>query len=325
VNRFAYARPTTLDGVLQAVDDGWRPLAGGTDLLALMKRGLNAPKRLVSLQGVPGLRGIERRGEGWFIGATTPLATLANRCPEAAGRDLAVLAEAARVSASPQLRNAATLGGNLLQRPRCWYFRNPQVHCWLKGGERCFAVVGRNAYHAILGGGPCHAVHGSDPAVALMALEGEVEISGRGGANRVALEAFFSGPRRAAGSETSLREDELITGIYVPAPAKTPEAAYVKVAERAAWDFALVSAAVSVIFDGEEIARARIALGGVAAVPLRVRRAEARLHGSRLTDDAVEAAAEAAVTEAEPLSENGYKVRLAKAVVRDALRTVRPE
>ena len=322
MNQFAYARATTLDEVLEAVGEGWRPLAGGTDLLGMMKRGLLGPERLVSLQRVESLSGIERREEGWFIGAMTTLSELAESCPDAARRDLAVLSEAAAVSASPQLRNAATLGGNLLQRPRCWYFRNPEIRCWLKGGERCFAASGRNAYHAILEGGPCYAVHPSDPAAALMALDGEVELTGPGGSHRVALEAFFSGPRHIARSETSLREDALITGVFVPVVAERGGAAYVKVADRAAWDFALASAAVSIVYEGESVSRARIVLGGVAPVPLRARQAEDRLSGSRLSEEAIEAAAEAATAGVHPLGENGYKVQLAKAVVREALRKV---
>jgi xanthine dehydrogenase YagS FAD-binding subunit len=319
VNRFAYVRPTTLDGALQAVGEGWRALAGGTDLLGLMKRGLAAPDRLVSLREVEGLRGLERREEGWFIGAMTPLSELSEGCPDASERHLAALSEAAGASASPQLRNAATLGGNLLQRPRCWYYRNPQIRCWLKGGERCYAASGRNAYHSIMEGGPCYAVHPSDPAVALLALDAEVEITGRGGAHHVAVEAFFSGPRQTARSETSLREDELITGVFVPEGGQRFRAAYAKVSERAAFDFALVSAAAGILFDGEDVSRARIALGGVAPVPIRARRAEELLEGGRLSVEAAEAAAEAATAAAEPLADNGYKVQLTKAVLREVL------
>ena len=323
MNRFAYARPTTLDEALQLVDEGWRPLAGGTDLLGLMKRGLLAPERLVSLQRVTGLSGIERRGDDWFIGAMTPLSALAEGGPDAVGRHLAALSEAVAVSASPQLRNAATLGGNLLQRPRCWYFRNPEIRCWLKGGERCYAASGRNAFHAILEGGPCYAVHPSDPAVALTALDAQVEMVGRGGANRVGIEVFFSGPRQTARSETALREDELITGISVPKADRRFRAAYAKVSERAAWDFALVSAAAGVVLDGERVSQVRIAVGGVAPVPLRARRAEERLRGNPLSEKAIDAAAGAATAAAEPLADNGYKVQLAKAVIRHVLIKVR--
>ena len=303
--------------------EGWRALAGGTDLLGLMKRGLAAPERLVSLREVEGLGGIERRKDGWFIGAMTPLSELSEGCPDASEGHLAALSEAAGGSASPQLRNAATLGGNLLQRPRCWYYRNPEIRCWLKGGERCYASSGRNAYHAIMEGGPCHAVHPSDPAVALLGLDAEVEITGRGGANRMAIEAFFSGPRRTARSETALREDELVTGVFVPETGRPLRAAYVKVSERAAWDFALVSAAASFLLEGGAVSRARIALGGVAPVPLRARRAEELLEGGRLSTEAVEAAAEAATAAAKPLADNGYKVQLTKAVVRKVLSRAR--
>lgn len=317
---FAYARPDTVDEAIQALDEGCRPLAGGTDLLSLMKRRLVVPDRLVSLKRIPDLRGVVRLDGGWRIGARTSLAELADRCPAALRRELGPLFSAASQSASPQLRSAATIGGNLLQRPRCWYFRNPLIRCWRKGGDRCFAASGRNAYHAILGRGPCYAVHPSDPAVALMALDAVVQIAGPDGRRRAPIEDVFTRPQHDHRTETTLGLRELITGLYVPTPARDAVSSYVKVAERAAWDFALASAAVHIAFEGETVSEASIVLGGVASVPWRAKQAEMALVGEALDDRQIDVATAVCTADAAPLSDNAYKIDLVSGVVREALR-----
>jgi xanthine dehydrogenase YagS FAD-binding subunit len=321
MERFAYAVASTVEEAVQALDQGCRPLAGGTDLVGMMKKGLTTPGRLVDLKAIEALRGIEREEDRWRIGALTTLSTLARRGSDGSD-DLTSLTEAAVESASPQLRHVATLGGNLVQRPRCWYFRNPLAHCWLKGGDRCLAATGRNAYHAILGPGTCRMVHPSDPAVALHALDARVEIVGREGTRTLDLAAFFARPRRGAWSETVLNADELVAALLIPRPPDGARGAYVKVAERAAWDFALVSAAVQVDLNGEMVTEARVALGGVASLPWRAREAEERLVGRALTAGTIEEAASASSFGAAPLPENGYKVQLVEGAVREALRRV---
>jgi xanthine dehydrogenase YagS FAD-binding subunit len=318
---FAYARASTVEYVLDALDGNCRPLAGGTELLRLMQAGLAAPERLVSIREVAGLAGIERRGESWHLGALVTLSQLAG--DKAMGQHLPALQLAARESASPQLRQMATLGGNLLQRPRCWYFRKEGVRCWLKGGERCYAVDGQNQRHALFGGGPCYIVHPSDPAVALLALEAQVELTSPRGGRRVRIADFFQPPRQEAWSETVLALDELITSVVVPAPPAAARGTYVKVAERAVWDFALASAAVQLAFDGDTVRDARVVLGGVAPVPRRAAGAEDALSGRHLTDEAIQDAVQAATEGAEPLSQNGYKVDLVRGVVAEALRRLR--
>jgi xanthine dehydrogenase YagS FAD-binding subunit len=319
VKRFAYAQAFSVEEAIQVLDGDCRPLAGGTDLIGLMKKGPTAPERVVSLKAISGLQQMDRDGDQWRIGALTTLSELSEQTSGAAGRELRVLSQAALESASPQLRHVATIGGNLMQRPRCWYFRNPLTRCWLKGGDHCFAAVGRNAYHAIFGATTCHMVHPSDPAVALLALNAEVEVTGPDGSRRVGLEDLFAEPQQGAWSETVLDVDELITRVFIPGQPNGARGVYVKVAERAAWDFALVSAAVQISLTDDTVAVASVALGGVAPMPWRAREVEAVLAGKPLTAEIIEEAASASSSGAEPLSENGYKVHLVGGVVREAL------
>ncbi|MBN1640476.1 MAG: xanthine dehydrogenase family protein subunit M [Anaerolineae bacterium] len=322
MNPFAYARAATVEDALEAIGDGCRPLAGGTDLLALIAEGLIAPERLVDLKRIPGLEGVREGADGVHVGALARLSALIDDPLLAERAGFACLREALSVTASPQLRHMATLGGNLLQRPRCWYYRNPLTHCLRKGGSTCYAFRGESKYHAILGGGPCHIVHPSDPAVALLALDASVVVAGQGGVRRVPLDAFYLLPRQDAHREVALGEDELLTEVVIPLPAAGARGTYVKVAERQAWDFALVSAAVQLTFEGEGVRAARIALGGVAPVPWRAHGAEAALTGAPLTGDAIARAAEAATEGARPLAQNAYKVDLAQGVVRQALQQI---
>ncbi len=317
---FAYGAAHTVAEAVQALSGECWPLAGGTDLVALMKKGLVTPKRLLSIRAIPALGGIEKDEEGWHIGALTTLSDLEGRLEGVPDGELGVLSQAARVSASPQLRHAATIGGNLLQRPRCWYFRNQRTPCWLKGGTRCFAATGKNAYHAILGAGTCHIVHPSDPAVALVALDAVVEAIGPDGRRQIRMAEFFTQPERGARSETVLAADELVTAVNVPAQPQGAQGVYIKVAERAAWDFALVSAAVQIKLSGGAVERARVVLGGVAPMPWRAQEAEGLLIGHSLSEEAIDSAGPAASSGAAPLSRNGYKVRLIEGVVREALR-----
>lgn len=320
---FAYARASTVAEAVEVVDKRCRPVAGGTDLIGLMKRGLIAPERLVSLTSVDGLTGVEKREGEWSIGALTTLADLASLAGDSKPGALTPLYQAAAVSASPQLRHVATIGGNLMQRPRCWYFRNPQTQCWLKGGDRCLASAGENRYHAILGAGRCRMVHPSDPAVALLALDARVEVAGRAGNRELQLDRFFDEPRPGTESETVLRSDELITAVRVAHPAPGSRGVYVKICERQAWDFALVSAAAVVELADGGVGDCRIVLGGVAAKPWRAREAEEALMEGGLEPRAVEEAVLATTAGAVSLSQNGYKVRLVEGAVGEALRRLR--
>ncbi|MBN1249751.1 MAG: FAD binding domain-containing protein [Anaerolineae bacterium] len=329
MNRFAYAKATSIDEAVSVLDGTCRPLAGGTDLVAMMKDDLTSPDRLVSIKTIPGLDHVGLRADGWHIGALTTLAALASATELAEVPGMACLVAAAAHSASPQLRHMATLGGNLLQRPRCWYFRNPKVPCWRKGGDRCYAIVGQNQYHTILGRSPCVAVHPSDPSVALLALDASVQIAGPRDRRLVRLAKFYQPPSRevqmADGYRpvTVLAPDELITEIIVPVPPEGSRSIYVKKMERGAWDFALVSVAASLVMAKDStVETARVALGGVANVPWRAADAEAVLTGKALDGDRIAAAADAAVADARALEHNGYKIDLVKAAVREALQAL---
>jgi xanthine dehydrogenase YagS FAD-binding subunit len=295
-------------------------IAGGTDLLPLMKEHLAAPARLIDLKPIRALRYIRFEPDGGLrIGALATLAdlerdaTIASRFP--------VLRQAVRDAATPQLRNAATVGGNLLQRNRCWYFRDSQVQCWLKGGDTCYARDGRNDHHAILGTdlSPCIAAHPSDLAPALIALDAEVAIDGPDGSRTLSVADFFQPPSADVRLAHRLAPSELIIELRVPAQPEGASGAYLKAMERAAWSFALASAAVQLALRDERVERARLVLGGVAVVPWRAREAEALLEGQRFTPELAARAAERAVAGAAPLADSGYKVPLARELARRAL------
>jgi xanthine dehydrogenase YagS FAD-binding subunit len=324
---FQYERPATLDEAIALLapadpaEDGrhlTKALAGGTDLLTLMKEEIVRPGRLVDLKRLPELGDtIELTADGLRIGA---LATLAELQTHPLVRDThPALAEAADVAATPQLRNMATLGGNLLQRPRCWYFRDEEVSCWLKGGDSCPAVEGENQYHAILGESPCRAVHPSDPATALLALDARVVLRGRAGERSVGMEAFFAEPTADRRTETTLGQDEVIVAVVIPDAGPETRSTYLKAMDRAAWAFALVGAGVQLAMQDGIIVRARIALGGVATIPWRASEAEGMLVGQAPGEAVFAAAADAALAGAHPLAKNGYKVPLAKALLVRAL------
>ncbi|MGB3307508.1 MAG: xanthine dehydrogenase family protein subunit M [Thermomicrobiales bacterium] len=317
---FAYARPESIDEALaRSGGDSVRFLAGGTDLLTLMKQEIATPDQLIDIKRLADLDDlVELTPEGLKIGA---LATLSQLQGDPLVRDThPALAEAIEVAATPQLRNMATIGGNLLQRPRCWYFRNSLVHCWLKGGEECQAVEGENQHHALFGDSPCHATHPSDPATALLALDASLNLRGPGGERNVPLSEFFALPEDARRTENTLQPDELVVSILIPNRPPTAQSTYLKAMDRKAWSFALVGvAALLVMDDNQKIADARLVLGGVAPIPWRVPAAERLLIGASPSPSLFAQAAEVALEQAKPLSHNGYKIPLARTLIQRAL------
>ena len=290
-------------------------LAGGLDLIGELKEHLIEPERLVSIGGIGDLNYIRIEGNATKIGATTTLAEIA------AHPDLqkahAAFAEAALVVGSPQIRNIGTLGGNLCQRPRCWYYRGEFFPCLRKGGAICYALSGRNYYNAILGGGPSYIVHPSDCAPALIALNAKVHLAGPDGPREMPLEDFFVLPTEILTRENKLQPNEIITEVEIPA--HSLKSTYVKFRQREGFDWALSAAAVALEMDGVTCRKANIILGGVAPRPWRAKKAEEVLNGKAITEALAAEAAEASVDGAVALSDNGYKIPLTKAIVKEAI------
>ena len=321
---FTYHKPASLDDAVAGLSRAYAyPLSGGTDLLGGVHDGIATPESVVDLRGIDGLDEITVLADGSMrIGAAARIADISSHAR--VRERFPILAEACSAVGTPALRNMGTLGGNLCQRPRCWYFRR-LIACLKNGGTTCPARDGENRYHAIVDGGPCYIVHPSDPAVALTALDAEIEIAGPDGKGCIPITQFFVLPRDRIERETVLRPGEIVTGVTIPAgfearkPSKgqTVKQLYRKLMQRGAWDFALVSIAATKRSDGV----VRIVLGGVAPRPWRVSESvEEDVASGGLDEDSITALADRALYDAEPLSQNGYKVTLATALLRDAIR-----
>ena len=320
MNPFEIAVPATLDEAVEmlvAKKGRSRIIAGGTDLIPQMKTGVTDPERLVDLKGIPGLDRLEASEKGLRLGTLVSLDEIAAH-PDVVARWPA-LSQGAAAAASPQIRNAGTLGGNLCQRPRCWYFRNEAFHCRKKGGAECFALEGENKYHAIFGDDSCRIVHPSDTAPALVAYEAEATLRSPRGTRSVPLGQFFIMPEKDPTWENVLERDEIVESIFVPAPPSGTRALYMKIRERESFDFALASVAAVLTLDAGTCTRARIVFGGVAPIPWRVMAAESALIGRMVDEALIARVAEVALEAAAPLSKNRYKVALAKGVLRKAL------
>lgn len=322
---FAYARANTLTETITLLDHAenghTRPLAGGTDLLTLMKADIVAPAQLIDIKRLGELpRGITETATGITLGALTTLTEIEHSDLLRARYPL--LVEAAAQAATPQLRNMATIGGNLLQRPRCWYFRNHLFHCWLKGGDDCPAREGENQHHALFGDSPCVAVHPSDLASALVALDATVRLQGSTGERTLPIADFFALPQANCRQETTIGDDELLLGLEIPALPAGTQSTYLKAMDRKTWAFALVGVAAVVSAVNGQVTHARLVLSGVAPIPWRVTAAEQALLGTTITDAQLEQVADLAIQGAQSLRHNGYKIPLARALVQRALTAV---
>ncbi|GLR88402.1 FAD binding domain-containing protein [Bradyrhizobium iriomotense] len=320
---FDYVRPATIaEAVTAAAQPGATYLAAGTNLLDLMKGGVSRPDRLVDVTRLKGLDRIEHLADGSVrIGALVRNADLAHDM--AFAKAYPAVAEALLSGASAQLRNAATVGGNLLQRTRCAYFYDPASRCNRReAGSGCDAHGGENRLHAVLGWSEgCIATHPSDFCVPLVALDAIVEIEGRSGRRELPLDELHRLPGAAPERETALEPGDLIVALRLPAVARdfAGHARYLKVRERTSYAFAVVSAAAALRIENGKISDARLALGGVAAKPWRARAAEAALKS--VTPDAASfrAAAQAALADAKPSGDNAFKIELARRIVVRAL------
>jgi len=291
------------------------PLAGGMDLLALMKDHIAQPERVINVKNLD--RTVRRTPDGGLsIGAAVTLTDLVAHAD--AAKMYPALVQAAAEVGTPQIRNAGTVGGNLNQRPRCWYFRNEEFHCLKKGGARCFAVDGENQYHAILGGGPCHIVHPSSLAVPAIALNAKFRVAGPAGEREVAAAEYYQLPDRNLFGETVLAPNELLTHVLLPPPGGARNATY-EVRFKQSHDWPLAMASVALSMEGQSVRGARIVLGAVAPVPWRSEAAEAALTGKTISDEAAMAAADAALAGVKPMSQNAYKVQIARTAVKRAI------
>lgn len=313
---FQYVAPANLADASAKLGEDAKLLAGGIDLLGEMKDGIATPARVVNLKSVKGLKEITFNAQGLTIGALVTLAEIAGS--PRIRKEYRGLAQAAEAVATPQIRNVGTVGGNLCQRPRCWYYRDPDTHCLKKGGAKCFAVEGDNRFHNVLGGGPCHIVHPSDVAPALVAMNASVTIFNGRSERTTPIERFFELPVSNLYGENVLQPNEIVTAIRI-SPAAGPNSTYVKYRERESFDWALVSAAIVLKLSGGIVKEAKVALGGVAQVPWRSVAAESHLVGKAVTDDSALAAGKAAVQGAVAMTHNAYKIPLAVNCVREAV------
>ncbi|MBI4526064.1 MAG: xanthine dehydrogenase family protein subunit M [Deltaproteobacteria bacterium] len=297
-------------------------LAGGSDLIGMMKDRLQGPKfkppqYLIDIKGVKELNYITDQKSALKIGATTTITDIASS--EMIDKKYPLLSQAARQVAVPQIRNVATLGGNLCQKPRCWYYRGALFKdCFRKGGSTCYALAGENQYNAIIGGHNCYMVYPSDLAPALTALNAKVEVASAKGNRLVPIEQFYVGPAKNVLRENILTSQEMLVGVEIPSPVATSKAIYLKIRERQAFDFAIVSVAVNLTIKDNIVTDSRIVFGGLAPYPLRSAKAETELKGKRLKD-AICKSCEAALGGARPMSKNGYKVAAAKGALEAAL------
>ncbi|MCB0570138.1 MAG: xanthine dehydrogenase family protein subunit M [Phaeodactylibacter sp.] len=283
--------------------------AGGTDLLDLIKEGLVEPARLIDLSKIPGLDKLTYDNKaGLQFGPLVTIAGLENS--EEVKKNYRALHESAAHAATPQLRNMATMGGNLMQRPRCWYFRSSEHKCRKKGGFTCYAQIGQNQYHGIFNTNVCPCVHPSSLATALLAFDGQVELTGPQGRRIVPLSEFFLSSEENVTQETVAESKEIITNIILPPVDASTRSAFVKMGQRESYDWSIADVAVVLKMDGKRCRDARIVFGAASSVPLRREDAEALLKGKPVTEKLAMEAATKAVEGATPLKHNGYKVKL---------------
>lgn len=313
MNSFEYSNATTVEDALSQLGAGRAVKAGGVDLLDLMKEGLVSPKRVINISNIPGLGEISVQPSGARIGPLVTLAQLSEHRDLRAG--YRALADAALGAATPQIRNMASAGGNLLQRPRCWYFRQEQFHCLRKGGSECFALDGENQYHAIFDNELCPIVHPSALATALVAFDATLEIAGKKGTREVPIANFFVGPEQDVRRENVLGAAELVTGISIPS-APGLRSAYHKQKEKESFDWPIAEVAVVLHMDNGVARNVSVVLGAAAPVPLRSAEAERELTGKRIDEAVARRAAKAAMATASPLAKNGYKLPVFETVIR---------
>lgn len=319
MNAFDHVSPVTKEQAVPLLSSNWGEteiLAGGTDLLSLMKDNLSTPKRVVNIKGIQEFQGIHASGAGLRLGALVTLEELLESVP--AQKNYPALVQAVANIESPQIRNFGTVGGDLCQRPRCWYFRSSLGYFPQNGGKDLIPQ-GENQFHAILGNqGPAYFVNPSSLAPALIALQARVRLFGPQGWREVALDQFFLTPQKTGEREYVMKPDEVLGEILLPSASGFVNAIY-EVRQKQALDWPLAAAAVALKLKGKIVEQARLILGHVAPIPWRVQEAESSLQGKSVTETTAAEVAHIALKEARPLSKNGYKVQLAEVALKRAI------
>jgi len=317
LSNFTYVKATSLkEAKKQLASDNARIYAGGIDLLGCLRDHVFSAEKIVSISKIKELQGIRETAEGLRIGALTTITEVAGN--PIIQKRYAVLAQAAASVASPQLRNQGTLGGNICQKPRCWYYRG-EFLCLRKGGDLCYAVEGENQFHCILSGDRCYIVHPSDIASALVALQAKVSITGPRGNRTVSIENFHVPPSIDVDKETILANNEIVTEFFVPSTPAGFKSSYRKVRARQSWDFAIAGVALALQFSGDRIRQARVVLSAAAPIPWRSREVEEIITDKQLNLDTVAKAVNVVMKNAQPLEKNGYKIPLFKGILEEEL------
>ena len=318
ITGFSYLRAKSVKEAVSCLSQGnARVHAGGTDLLGCMRDQIFTAGMIVSISGLKELKGIGETKEGGLsIGALTTISEISES--QVIRERYPALAQAAAEVASPQLRNQGTLGGNLCQKPRCWYYRG-EFHCLRKGGDRCYAIAGENHYHCIFGGDRCYIVHPSDSAPALMAYKATVRIAGPSGMRKVSIDHFFVPPSKDVTKETVLEMGDIVTEIILPPPLIGAKSSYRKVRARRSWDFALAGVALALQLTSGKVTDVRIVLSGAAPIPWRSVDAEKALMANVLDSDSIKRTAALSVNSARPLNHNAYKIPLFRGIMEEEL------
>ncbi|WP_372369714.1 xanthine dehydrogenase family protein subunit M [Candidatus Uabimicrobium sp. HlEnr_7] len=315
MNKFEYTLPKNVDNALHDLDAKDAILkAGGVDVLDLLKEEIISPKRLVNIRNIKDLSYITKNDSGIVIGANT---TLSNIAASDVLDEYQLLKQAAHAIATPQVRNMATLAGNLCQRPRCWYYRNKDFPCSRKGGSVCYAIFGENQFHAIMGNQHgCSIVHPSGMATALLAVDARLKIATKKQQKEIALADFFVAVQQDITKENVLQLGDIITEIIIPKPTKKISSFYYKQKQKQSFDWPIAEVAVSFVKSGNTITDVKIVLGAAAPTPVRASDAEKILEGKTLTHELAASAGQAAIKKATPMSQNEYKVAIFKTVVK---------
>lgn len=308
MNSFVFADCTTVDAALSQLQGKAVVKAGGIDLLDRMKNGIEAPHKLVNIHNIASLHGVHETKDGVTLG---PLVTLTEISEHPLLQSqYTVLSDAAGHAATPHIRNVATLGGNLLQRVQCWYYRSADYKCLRKGGDVCFSLNGMNQYHAIFDNSVSATIVPSSTAVALSALNASIELTSAKGKRVVPIKDFYITPEVDPIAQTAIKPDELLTAVMIPKPAAGTRSAYQKYGEKESFDWPIADAAVVLEMQGDICKRASVVLGAASPTPRHATETEAMLTGKPVTEENARAAGKAAMKDATPLAMNGYKVQL---------------